>query len=136
MQFDPAILDADVGTSGGEQNFLLCRNGDLSLARGDVDVLISRDLDLPMLRLHLDFALSGDEFEADLVFCPIDEEADVLPDVVQPASATGLVGIAQGDLVEVGAGGQTQVLCGQCGDTRRGGEHHDRLFAGFVVLGL
>ena len=89
-----------------------------------------------MLSLHLNLALGGDEFEADLVLDAIDEEADVLPDVVQPSSAAGLVGIALGDLVEVGSSGEAEVLSCQCRDTGRSRENHDGLFALLVVLGL
>jgi len=35
-----------------------------------------------MLSLHLGLALSGDEFQTDIVLHPVREQAEVLPDVV------------------------------------------------------
>ena len=112
------------------------RDEDFALARRHCHILISRHLDISMLRLHLHLALRGDELQADLFLDAIDEQADVLPDVVQPASSARLIGIALSDEVEVGAGRQREILPGQSRDTCRGGEDHDRLPARFGMLCL
>jgi len=80
--------------------------------------------------------VGGDELQGDLVLDAIDEQADVLPDVVQPSSAAGLVGVALGGEVEVGAGTEGEVLPGHRGDAGRGGEDQERLPARFVFRRL
>ena len=112
-----AAFDADITATRGQQDFFLGGHRHFAFASGQGDVFLGGDLGFPMLSLHLDLALGGDEFEADLVFHAIDEEADVLANVVQPSSAAGLVGVSLGDLVEVGASGETEVLSGECSDT-------------------
>ncbi|MNC67064.1 hypothetical protein D3C75_1175280 [compost metagenome] len=56
MDVDVAVLDADIGATAGQQDFILSGNFDGTPGRGDTHAVLGGELDGIALRLYFDLA--------------------------------------------------------------------------------